>query len=361
VPGLIPLYVVSALSSCLLAAAVVHERFIDLRVYRAGGEIALHGGDLSRAHFGPLPFTYPPFAAAVLAPLAVPSWLVARIVMTAASVIALPLVLFLALRLPPAKSWLDRRDAGCLALVAAAAAVWLEPVRTMLGLGQVDMLLALAVLADLALPASSRFKGALTGIAAGIKLTPAIFIVYFLITKRYRAAATAVIAFAATVAIGFAILPASSANYWNGTFLNPRRIGSVQSGQNVSLLGAIIRTLHHTNVADVWLPVAILLAAFGLTLAARAQRVGDEALGFSACAITGCSPCLHCCWPPSPPTGSEPAASVWPHSPARPPSPQQPSSRGRGRSLRAVKAAATGCMHPLLPLSTASYMWLPAW
>ena len=286
-PGLIPLYVVSALSSCLLAAAVVHERFIDLRVYRAGGEIALHGGDLSRAHFGPLPFTYPPFAAAVLAPLAVPSWLVARIVMTAASVIALPLVLFLALRLPPAKSWLDRRDAGCLALVAAAAAVWLEPVRTMLGLGQVDMLLALAVLADLALPASSRFKGALTGIAAGIKLTPAIFIVYFLITKRYRAAATAVIAFAATVAIGFAILPASSAYYWNGTFLNPRRIGSVQSGQNVSLLGAIIRTLHHTNVADVWLPVAILLAAFGLTLAARAQRVGDEALGFSVCAIIG--------------------------------------------------------------------------
>jgi alpha-1,2-mannosyltransferase len=171
--------------------------------------------------------------------------------------------------------------------VAAAAAVWLEPVKTMLGLGQVDMLLALAVLADLALPTSSRFKGALIGIAAGIKLTPAIFIVYLLITKRYRAAATAAMAFAGTVAIGFAILPASSAYYWSGTFLNPRRIGSVQSGQNESLLGAITRTLHHTNVSGVWLPVAILLAAFGLTLAARAQRGGDEALGFSVCAIIG--------------------------------------------------------------------------
>lgn len=286
VAALAAVYLLSALGCCLLEAASGPD-FVDLRVYRLGGQIALHGGNLYRVQYHGLPFTYPPFAAVVMAPLSLLPWLVAVGLMTAASVVALPVMLYLALRLPPAPSWLGRRDAGRLALAAAAAAVWLEPVRSELGFGQIDLLLAVAILGDLAAPRSARFTGALIGIAAGIKLTPAIFIVYLLVTRRYRAAAMAVAAFAATVAIGFVAMPAGSVFYWDGTFLKPGHISSVQSGQNESLLGAIARNAHSPHVTGVWLPVAIVVAVCGLALAALAQRRGDEGLGFSLCAITG--------------------------------------------------------------------------
>jgi alpha-1,2-mannosyltransferase len=286
VPAVAALYVLSALACCLLAAAG-HASFVDLHVYRLGGQTALHGGDLYSARFGRLPFTYSPFAAIALMPFALLPWPTAVAVLTAASVAALPMALYLALRLPPARSWLGRRDAGQLALGAAAAAIWLEPVRSELHFGQIDLLLAAAILCDLALPSTAWYRGALIGIAAGIKLTAAIFIVYLLITRRSKPAAAAAAVFAATIAVGFAVMPASSAYFWNGTFLNPRRISSVQSGQNESLLGAISRTLHSTDVSGLWLPVAILVAVGGLTLAARAQRGGDEGLGFSLCAVTG--------------------------------------------------------------------------
>ncbi len=286
VPAFAAVYSLSALACCLLAAAS-GSGFVDLRVYRLGGRIALHGGNLYRARYHGLPFAYPPFAAAVMAPLSLLPWLEAVGLLTAASVIALPVMLYLALRLPPVPSWLSRRDAVRLALAVAAAAIWLEPVRSELGFGQIDLLLAVAILGDLVAPSTMRFKGALIGIAAGIKLTPAIFIVYLLVTRRYKAAATAAAAFAATVTIGFAAAPAGSVYYWDGTFLNPSRISSVQSGQNESLLGVIARNAHSPGVTAVWLPVAIVVAVSGLTLAALAQRGGDEALGFCACALTG--------------------------------------------------------------------------
>jgi alpha-1,2-mannosyltransferase len=286
-PVVARLYLLSALACCLLAAAG-RTSFVDFHVYRLGSLTVFHSGNIYQTQFGRrLPFTYPPFAAIVLGPLVMLPFLATAAGLTAASVAVLPIALYLALRLPPTQSWLDRAGAGRLALAAAAAAIWLEPVRSELHFGQIDLLLTAAILCDLALPSTARWKGALIGLAAGIKLTPAIFIVYLLITRRYRAAATAVAAFAATVAAGFVLMPASSAYFWNGTFLNPRRISSVQSGQNESLIGAISRTLHRPDVSGLWVPAAVLVAVGGLTLAARAQRRGNEGLGFSLCAITG--------------------------------------------------------------------------
>jgi alpha-1,2-mannosyltransferase len=284
-PALAAAYLLSALACCLRAAVSTAD-FVDLRVYRLGGKLTPHPG-LYHAHYHGLPFTYPPFAAVVMAPLSRMPWLVAVSVLTAASVVALPLTLYLALRLPPGPAWLDRRGAVRLALAVAAAAIWLEPVRSELGFGQIDLLLAVGILVDLAAPRSARLRGALIGVAAGIKLTPAIFVVYLLATRRYKAAAVAAAAFAATVAVGFAIVPDSSVFYWDGAFLDPRRISSIQSGQNESLLGAIARNAHSTGVTGIWLPVAILTAVCGLAVAALAQRGGDEGLGFSVCAITG--------------------------------------------------------------------------
>jgi alpha-1,2-mannosyltransferase len=285
-------YLVSAAGCCWYAFhGLAH--FVDLHVYRMGGDVVLHGGDLYAARFHELPFTYPPFAAVVLAgPAAVP-FSVSAALLAAASVAALPLVLYLALRLPDGWPALSSRAAWEIALLAGVAAAWLEPVRTTLGYGQIDLLLALLVLYDLAgAVRSPRFlpgllPGAAIGVAAGIKLTPGIFIVYLLLTRRYRAATTAAVTFGVTVLVGFAVLPGPSRWYWGGQFANPGHISPVQDPENESLLGVLARTMHTADVTAVWLPIACLVAVTGLFLACVAGRGGNEALGFCFCAITG--------------------------------------------------------------------------
>lgn len=279
-------YAVSAAVCCTLAARS-QAHFVDLHVYRMGGAAVLHGDRLYQLRFVWLPFTYPPFAAVAFAALAVVPWKVAVTVLTGASVVALPVALYLVLRLPGPAREQTRERAWTLALAVAAAAIWLEPARATLGYGQVDILLTAAVLYDLSLPDTARRKGVMIGLAAGLKLTPAIFAVYLLVTGRRRAAATAAAAFAGTVAAGFSVLPASSAWFWSGQFASPGHVSPVQNPQNQSLYGALARAMHTAHVLPVWLPLATAAAVAGLALAAAASRRGDEALGFSLCAVTG--------------------------------------------------------------------------
>ena len=280
-------YAVSAVACCALAART-SAHFADLQVYRMGGTAVLHDGSrLYQLRLGELPFTYPPFAAVAFTGLAVVPWRVAVTVLTGASVLALPAALYLVLRLPGPSRMTARGPAWTVALAAATAAIWLEPARATLGYGQVDILLTAAVLFDLSLPDTARYKGLMIGLAAGLKLTPAIFAVYLLITGRRRAAATAAAVFAGTVAAGFAALPASSAWFWAGPFATPGHVSPVQNPQNESLAGALARTMHTAHVLPVWLPLAAAVAVAGLSLAAAASRRGDEALGFCLCAVTG--------------------------------------------------------------------------
>jgi alpha-1,2-mannosyltransferase len=279
-------YLVSAAVCCALAVRS-QAHFVDLRVYRMGGAAVLHGGRLYQVRLVWLPFTYPPFAAVVFAALAVVPWKVAVIVLAGASVVALPAALYLVLRLPGPVREQARERAWTLALAVAAAAIWLEPARATLGYGQVNILLTAAVLYDLSLPDTARRKGVMIGLAAGLKLTPAIFVVYLLVTGRGRAAAIAAAAFAGTVAAGFAVLPADSAWFWAGRFASPGHVSPVQNPQNQSLYGALARVMHTAHVLPVWLPLAAAVAGAGLALAAAASRRGDEALGFSLCAATG--------------------------------------------------------------------------
>ena len=279
-------YAVSAAVCCALAART-QAHFVDLQVYRMGGAAVLHGDRLYQLRLVWLPFTYPPFAAIAFAALAVVPWKVAVTVLTGASVVALPAALYLVLRLSGPVREQARERAWTLALAVAAAAIWLDPARATLGYGQVDILLTAAVLYDLSLPDTARRKGVMIGLAAGLKLTPAIFAVYLLVTGRRRAAATAAAAFAGTVAAGFSVLPASSAWFWSGRFASPGHVSPVQNPQNQSLYGALARVMHTAHVLPVWLPLATAVAVAGLALAAAASRRGDEALGFSLCAVTG--------------------------------------------------------------------------
>lgn len=261
--------------------------FVDLGVYRQGGEAALSGANLYDLRFpGALAFTYPPASALLFTALVPFSMAVLKPLATATSMLLLPVALALALRLPPVRGWLTRAQATGLALAAAAAAVWLEPVWTALRYGQIDLLIAALVLYDLSRDRDSGWQGVGIGLAAGLKLTPAIFALYLLLTRRARAALVSLAVFALTVSVGFALVPNDAKAFWGGAFLDPSRVGRAENAANQSLRGAFVRVLHTLSVNPVWVPAALALAVLGMALAAHAGRRGDDARGFSLCALT---------------------------------------------------------------------------
>ena len=180
-------------------------------------------------------------------------------------------------------------------MLTAAAVFWTEPVIRTLYLGQVNLVLMALIIWDLCQPdtrrsgASRWWKGAAVGVAAGIKLVPLIFIPYLLLTRRFRAAAAACAAFAATVAAGFAVAPADSARWWlGGLFFNGGRTGFVGWEGNQSLRALLTRLAGSVAGAEpVWLAAALLTAVAGLACAALLDRAGHPLPGLLACALTG--------------------------------------------------------------------------
>src|ERR1019366_9568298 len=120
------------------------------------------------------------------------------------------------------------------------------------------------------------------GIAAGIKLTPLIFIPYLLLIRKFRQAATATTVFAATVGLGYALLPRDSGDYWAGRlFLNANRIVFLGTRGNQSLAGIV------TSGTARWIAAAALVGIAGLVTAAVLYRAGQPVPAMLACALTG--------------------------------------------------------------------------
>ncbi len=259
----------------------------DEWVYRAAGSLTRrHPGLLYRRLFGEpgkqrLPFAYPPFAALVFAafsPLPFGAWQMAMVVL---DLILLPVIVFASLRMCGRHGL----HAVALALALAAVAIWLEPVYMTMFFGQVNLILLALITVDLSLPDSSKWKGIGIGIAAGVKLTPLIFIVYLLASRRIRAAMVSLVCFTATVAIGFAALPVASLDYWGSTFPGPE-VGAYRL-QNQSINGVILRLLHGQPPArTVWLMAAVAILAFGWATAVVASLRGHELPGIVLCGVT---------------------------------------------------------------------------
>ena len=268
--------------------------YFDLRVYRGAAALILEGRSLydTRILEG-YHFTYPPFAALVLTPLLVVPLAVDEVGITAVNVTALVGLLWLALRIRNSSSGKRKRAISGdqrgwpLAALAAAAALWLAPVWTTLGYGQIDLVIATLIVFDIGRPDAARTKGAAIGLASGMKLTPMIFVPYLLLTGRRRAALVATGVFAGTVAAGFALLPSDAARYWDGIFLDSSRVGSIAASANQSLQGAAARLIGVHSLDPEWVAGAAIVALAGFTVAVLASRRGDEATGFSMCAITG--------------------------------------------------------------------------
>ncbi|MET9885072.1 glycosyltransferase family 87 protein [Streptomyces sp. NPDC006430] len=161
----------------------------------------------SAAEWSP-PAAYPPFATILFTPAA---WLPAGVLKTVfvlGNAALLALLILLSCRL----AGLRARPGPVLA--ATIAGLWAEPLFQGLLAGQINLALACLVLWDLGRPGAALGKGFALGTAAGITLTPVLFVPYLLLTRRIRAGLTALGAFVGTALLGLLVLPQASAEFW---------------------------------------------------------------------------------------------------------------------------------------------------
>jgi alpha-1,2-mannosyltransferase len=267
-----------------LPAPAAHWPLWDVRVYWWGGRQAAAGGAALYAPGAPFSFTYPPFAALLFSAFAGASAGAMKIALTAGSVVALTALCGQAL----AAAGIRRRPEIVFAVSALALQTW--PVAYTLHLGEVNLILAALIGADLL---SSRdgdwWQGIGTGLAAGIKLTPLIFVAYLALTGRLRAAAVAAGTFAVTVAAGFGGLPGPSRTFWlGGVFADQNRIGDPANPSDQSLSGAVARLAGTRDAPHLWWLIVVLAVGLaGLAVAIWAHRRGYRMAGFACCAVTG--------------------------------------------------------------------------
>ncbi|MGK5738998.1 glycosyltransferase 87 family protein [Micromonospora sp. URMC 103] len=277
--------------SAFLAVAAVRHGFFDLQVYYGALTWWVHDGGEIYDYLRPFTqygFTYPPFAALVMLPMAYVPWLVA-IVISVTATVAVTVVLFWWLVDPIARraGW-TRWFALAVALCLAAA---FEPMRETVNFGQVNMLLLFLVAVDLLrlLPAGNRWAGVGIGLATAIKLTPGIFIVYLLVTGRWRAAFTSMAAAAGATLVAAALFPDASREFWTAALWNTDRVGELAFVSNQSLRGVVARLDPEHPSTLAWLVLVLGTMALWAWRSRAAASAGDEATGL---ALTGAVMCL---------------------------------------------------------------------
>lgn len=219
--------------------------FVDLHVYLGGAGALDHPGTLYDYVYAeqtpdfPLPFTYPPFAAVLFYPLhLVPFGLVA-LAWQLGTVAALYGVVRISQRLLPGQR---QSDGPQVAMLWTAIGIWTEPLRSTFDYGQVNVVLVVAVLYAVY---TTRWwlSGLLVGLAAGVKLTPAISGLYFLGARRWAALIFSAIVFFLTVGASALVVGNQTRYYFTELLGDASRVGPVGTSFNQSWRGGISRIL----------------------------------------------------------------------------------------------------------------------
>ncbi len=241
---------------------------LDLRVYRAAGHSLFHGGSPFTEYYtaSHLPFTYTPFALLVLSPLALGRlglaewswWAISAVCLVGAAV----LMLTSAFTVAPRRAW------AIAALLGGVATLALEPVRSNFDYGQINVILMVMVVADLT-RVRGPWRGVLVGLAAAVKLTPVIYLLYFALDRDWRSLVRGTATIAGVTAVAWAVLPGDSVRYWFHQFYDAKRTGPLGIVSNQSWNGMVHRPPFeggHLGTA-VWLvlSVATLVCAVVLT------------------------------------------------------------------------------------------------
>jgi alpha-1,2-mannosyltransferase len=268
------------------------HRFFDFDIYYRAVRWWAQGHDVysysqTDPVQGSLGFTYPPCAALLLRPLAGMPLGAAQAVFGAVSVVALIVTMWCLVAPLAARHGYPSWFGVALALPFVS---WLEPVRETFTFGQINFILMALVVVDLlvAVPRRSRLAGVGIGLAAAIKLTPAIFVVYLLLTRRWRAAATAAVAALAANLAGAALMWHDTWRFWTDLLWRTDRIGHTDRLENQSLMGALARLSDGGPNKPAWALLAAVIVGYGLWRARRAALAGDEVSGLTLTALVGC-------------------------------------------------------------------------
>ena len=279
---------------------------VDVEVYRQAGESILTGRPIYLAMTEApqlLPFTYPPFAAILSLPLALVPFGMAGWAWTLAQVLATTAITWYAARplLIRFGPWLPVALA-----VLAAPMLWLHPVSDGIRFGQVNAFLVLACLMDLVRPRPRLLArvpaGVLVGLAMAIKLTPGVFVIHFLVCRRFKEAATAVATAVVVTLATWLVLPQASFAFWGGALQDPARLGPNAGTANQAIRGVLLRIGPDGLVGTaLWLVLAGTVAVLGFGLARRFHVAGASVaevatVGIVACLISPVSWVHHYHW-----------------------------------------------------------------
>jgi alpha-1,2-mannosyltransferase len=267
---------------------------LDLDVYRIGSLTFLHGGDLyhgipATSAGVTLPFTYPPFAAVLLSPLAMVPMTVASIVVTLASIALMGVTLREFTRSLSSGPWLPAGPRLSLWWLLPMV-LFLEPVHSTLEYGQVNIALLALVSLDCLRPDPRWPRGALTGLAAAVKLTPAAFVLFFLLRRDWRAAGAAAGSFTAATGAAFALDWHDSVQYWTHVITDTSRPGNPAFAANQSISGLIARAglglqTHAWMIA--WLALSATVVVVTVLGMRRALAAAEPAWALSLNAFAG--------------------------------------------------------------------------
>ncbi|WP_019058003.1 glycosyltransferase 87 family protein [Streptomyces prunicolor] len=259
--------------------------WFDLRVYYGTVHTWLHHG--GRIYDYQVPgttygFTYPPFAAVSMAPMAYVGLGTAIVGALVLNLAALGVVL----RILAGPGWRRYGWFGW-ALVACGLALF-EPLRDTFSFGQVNILLLALVLGDgwLLSTGRGRWAGVGIGLAAAIKLTPALFIALLLLARRWKAAAVATAVALGATGLAALVVPDASKFYWTDALWDTTRVGRLDYVSNQSLQGVLAR-LGETG-RPLWATVVVLVLAVWVVRARRAIVVGDWTAAFALTGLTAC-------------------------------------------------------------------------
>ena len=262
---------------------------LDLQIYVGAARGWLHGRSLYDYRDGVhhLGATYPPIGPVVFT-LFVPMAAEAREVLwTALSLTALGATAWFVAEL----AGIERRRRVTWAVWAFAAAVVTIPVWLTLRLGQVNIVLWLLVVADVAAVGRRyRWSGVGIGVATAVKLVPGLFVVWLVLAGKRAAAGRAVAAVGAATLLGWLLAPSDSKDYWTKLVFDSERIGRVDDARNGSLLAVVVRLVGVGPIRTVsWLGLAGAIVVVGLVRGRRAARRGDL---LAATAVVGCAASL---------------------------------------------------------------------
>ena len=275
---------------------------IDIDVYRMGGQAWLDGRPLydDGVEFHTpiglnLPFTYPPLAAIVFCPFAwlgMPAASVTITLITLALLVVSTMIVLTRLdvwstaRVVPGPAWLRRW--WLTALIVAAAAIWLEPIKSNFAFGQINVVLMTLVIADCVPRRTPWPRGLLLGLGIALKLTPAVFLLYFLLNRDKRAMLTALASFVAATLAGFVLAWHDSWQYWSDTIRDTDRIGAASLNTNQNVAGTLARLglSEHARFLP-WVAACLLVLALTVWAARRMLRAGEPTLAVICIALFG--------------------------------------------------------------------------